>query len=201
MDKAPGDNGGTKPDAGGQSAQPGIGIARRASVLVTMARPRPGKATKQPGSAVGRLALVGTRSGLTGGPQVALERAFDEGFDGPPTSAEQVKRYRKALLVGNAGLIAAGVLAQRVLNHHPNRGPVTELGSAVARQVTIGAAAASIVVISDTILGPLAQRQADSGPATVMVNMATLRGQSKVLRKVAGLLTLPTEPDPFSYVG
>lgn len=201
MDTSGTDNAGPELDTGNQRSEPGIGIARRASVLVAVARPRPGPGVQQPSSAVARMALIGTRSGLTGGPQMALEAAADQGLGGPPTSPEQVRRYRRTLLAGNAGLIAAGVLAQRMLNHSRYRGPATELGSVLARQVTMGAAAAAIIIVSDTALGALAQRKVDSGPATTAVNIATLRGQSMVLRRVAGALTLPTQPDPFSYVG
>lgn len=185
-------------------SEPGIGLAKRASVLVAIGGPRPNAATQADAlPRAARLALAGPRSGLaaglTGGPQMALEAATDQALGGPPTTVDQVKRYRVTLLAGNAGLIAAGVLAQRMLNHSSD-GAGTQVGSAAARQLTVGAAAATIILVSDTVLGPLAQRQQDSSPARMVLRTATLRGQSAALRKLAGVLTLPTKPDPFAYV-
>jgi hypothetical protein len=88
-----------------------------------------------------------------------------------------------------------------VLNHNTSGGAANQVSGAVARQLTIGAAAATIILASDTVLGPLARRQQDSTAASILLRTATRRGQSAALRKMAGVLTLPTKPDPFSYVG
>jgi len=187
-------------------SEPSLGIAKRASFLVVVGGPRNRALSKEVNRIpLANVVLAGTitgfRAGSTAVPQVALENAVEQSLGGPPTNAEQVGEHRKALLAGNAGLIAAGFLAQRAINHSSHGGPVAQLGQILASQLTIGAAAASIILVSDAVLGPLARRRDQSSPATMAVQALTLRAQVKALRRATTLLTPPTKPTPHSYVG
>jgi hypothetical protein len=188
MNDRPNDNWNPQQLSNALGSEPGIGVARRASVLAAVGRVGSGPNNR-------------ISAGLTGGPQWAMEAGVDQALHGPPTSPAEVRRYRMVLLAGNVGLMVAGVLAQRTLNHSRGQGLALELGRAAARQVTVGAAAASIILVSDTALGPLVERQDSSAPATMAINAASLRGQSAALRKLASALTMPTKPGPFGYVG
>ncbi len=187
-------------------SEPSLAIARRASFLVVVGGPRNRALSKEVNRIPGaNVILAGTISGFRAGstavPQVALETAVEQSLGGPPTNPKEVGEHRKALLAGNAGLIAAGFLAQRAINHSSYNGPVAQIGQIAASQVTIGATAASIVLVSDAVLGPLARRRDQSSPATMAVQALTLRAQVKALRKTVAILTPPSKPTPYSYVG
>ena len=187
-------------------SEPSLGIAKRASFLVVVGGPRNRALSKEVNRIPGaNVILAGTISGFRAGstavPQLALENVVQQSVGGPPTNPQQVGEHRRALLAGNAGLIAAGFLAQRAINHSNHTGPIAQVGHIMASQLTIGAAAASIILISDAVLGPLARRRDQSSLATMGVQALTLRAQTKTLRKAVTVLTPPTKPTPYSYVG
>ena len=186
--------------------QPGLGIARRSSVLVAASGPyQHGLQRKLDKVPLGNLALSGVIStfyvAMTAGPQLAIERAADESLGGRPTTPEQVARHRRVILAGNAATIAAAVVAQRALTHSPRSGPLVNVGRMVTSQVAIGAAAGVIVTGSDAVLGPIARRKDKKSPATIAVAAGIMAMNSKLLKRSARALTLPTKPSPYSYVG
>ncbi len=186
--------------------QPGLGIARRSSILVAASGPyQPGIQRKVDRIPLANLALAGVVSSfyvaMTAVPQLAIERAADQSLGGKPTTPEQVARHRRMILAGNAATIATAVLAQRAITHSPRSGPLMEVGRILTSQVAIGAAAGAIVTGSDAILGPIARRKDQQSPATIAVAAGIMAVNSRLLKKSARALTLTTRPTPYSYVG
>lgn len=186
--------------------QPGLGIARRSSILVAASGPyQPGIQRKVDRIPLANLALAGVVSSfyvaMTAVPQLAIERAADQSLGGKPTTPEQVTRHRRMILAGNAATIATAVLAQRAITHSPRSGPLMEVGRILTSQVAIGAAAGAIVTGSDAILGPIARRKDQQSPATIAVAAGIMAVNSRLLKKSARALTLTTRPTPYSYVG
>jgi hypothetical protein len=186
--------------------QPGLGIARRSSVLVAASGPyQHGLQRKLDKIPLGNLALSGVIStfyvAMTAIPELAIERAADESLGGRPTTPEQVARHRRVILAGNAATIAAAVVAQRAITHSPRSGPLMSVGRMVTSQVAIGAAAGAIVTGSDAVLGPIARRKDKKSPATIAVAAGIMAMNSRLLKKSARVLTLPTKPSPYYYVG
>ncbi len=183
-----------------------IDVAKRATILVARSGPyHPGLAKDIDQLPRGGAALRGIRSGLymamTAGPQLAMDRVAQASLGGPPATPGQAASHRRIMMLGNATLIVAGVLAQRAINHSSHSGPVAEVGRLVSGQLAIGAAAATIVAGSDVVLGP-PQQQADAQSAgNVAVRFLTIRAQRSVLHKVSSALLLPTKPAPYGYVG
>jgi hypothetical protein len=54
---------------------------------------------------------------------------------------------------------------------------------------------------SDALLGPLARRKDKQSAATIALTAATVAMNRRLLRKSASILTLPTKPSPYAYVG
>lgn len=186
--------------------QPGLGIARRSSILVAASGPyQSGIRRRVNKIPFGNLALTGVVSSfyvaMTAVPQLAIEQAADQSLGGRPTTPEQVARHRRAILAGNAATMAAAVLAQRAITHSPRSGPLLEAGRVVTSQVAIGAAAGAIVTGSDIVLGPLARRKDKQSAATMALTAGIMAMNSKLLKRSARALTLPTKPSPYSYVG
>jgi hypothetical protein len=186
--------------------EPGLGIARRSSILVAASGPyQSGVQRKLDKFPVARLAFTGAISSfyitMTAVPQLAIEQAADKSLGGRPITPEQVAARRRILLAGNAATIAAAVVAQRAIIHSPRSGPLMEVGRVVTSQVAIGAAAGAIVTGSDAILGPLARRKDKKSPATIAVAAGIMAMNRRLLKKSASALTLPTKPSPYSYVG
>ncbi len=186
--------------------EPGLGIARRSSLLVATSGPyHPDLKRKLDKFPVLKIATSGVLSSfyiaMTAVPQLAIERAADESLGGKPVTPEQVTARRRLLLAGNAATIATAVVAQRAIVHSPRSGPLMEVGRVITSQVAIGAAAGAIVSGSDAILGPLARRKDKQSPATIAVAAGIMAMNSRLLKKSARALTLPTTPSPYSYVG
>jgi hypothetical protein len=186
--------------------QPGLGIARRSSLLVATSGPyHPGLTRSLDKFPVVKFAVSGVVSSfyiaMTAVPQMAIEQAADTSLGGKPVTPEQVAARRRILLAGNAATIAAAVVAQRTITHSQRSGPLMEMGRVITSQVAIGAAAGAIVTGSDAILGPLARRKDKNSPATIAVAAGIMAMNSRLLKKSAHALTLPTRPSPYSYVG
>ena len=185
--------------------EPGLGIARRSSLLVAASGPyQSGVTRKLDKFPVARLAFSGAISSfyiaMTAVPQIAIEQAADKSLGGRPRTPEQVAARRRILLAGNAATIAAAVVAQRALIHSPRSGPLIEAGRVITSQVAIGAAAGAIVTGSDAVLGPLARRKDKQSPATIAVAAGIMAMNRRLLKKSASVLTLPTKPTPYAYV-
>jgi hypothetical protein len=187
--------------------EPGLGVARRSSLLVAASGPyQPGvhRMLKQiPGA---NLVLAGTISSfyiaLTAVPQLAIEQAADRSLGGKPVTPEQVAARRRLMLAGNAATIAAAVVAQRAIIRSSHAGtPFMQAGRVLTSQVAIGAAAGAIVTGSDAVLGPLARRKDKKSAATIALGAGIMAVNRRLLRKSASVLTLPTTPTPYSYVG
>jgi hypothetical protein len=187
--------------------EPGLGVARRSSLLVAASGPyQPGvqRMLKQiPGA---NLVLAGAISSfyiaMTAVPQLAIERAADRSLGGKPITPEQVAARRRLMLAGNAATIAAAVVAQRaIIRSSHASGPFMQAGRVLTSQVAIGAAAGAIVTGSDAVLGPLARRKDKKSAATVAVTAGIMAMNRRLLKRSAAVLTLPTKPHPYSYVG
>jgi hypothetical protein len=187
--------------------EPGLGVARRSSLLVAASGPyQPGvqRMLKQiPGA---NLVLSGAISSfyiaLTAVPQLAIEQAADRSLGGKPVTPEQVAARRRAMIAGNAATIAAAVVAQRAMIRSPHADrSFMQAGRVLTSQVAIGAAAGAIVTGSDAVLGPLARRKDKQSLATLAVTAGILSVNRRLLRKSASVLTLPTTPSPYAYVG
>jgi hypothetical protein len=187
--------------------EPGLGVARRSSLLVAASGPyQPGvqRMLKQiPGA---NLVLAGAISSfyiaLTAVPQLAIEQAADRSLGGKPVTPEQVAARRRVMIAGNAATIAAAVVAQRAIIRSPHSGsPLMQAGRVVTSQVAIGAAAGAIVTGSDAVLGPLARRKDERSMATLAVTAGILAVNRRLLRRSASALTLPTTPSPYAYLG
>jgi len=186
--------------------KPGLGIARRSSILVAASGPyQSGVGRRLDKIPFGNLALAGIISSfyvaMTAVPELAIEQAADQSLGGKPTTPEQVARHRRFLLAGNAATMAAAVLAQRAFTHSGRTGPLMEAGRVVTSQIAIGAAAGAIVTGSDAVLGPIARRQDKQSPATIAVAAGIMAMNRRLLQRSARALTLPTKPTPYSYVG
>jgi hypothetical protein len=106
------------------------------------------------------------------------------------------------MLAGNAATIAAAVVTQRAIIRSPHAGsPFMQAGRVLTSQVAIGAAAGAIVTGSDAVLGPLARRKDKKSAATIALGAGIMAVNRRLLRKSASVLTLPTTPTPYSYVG
>jgi hypothetical protein len=186
--------------------EPSLGVARRSSLLVAASGPyQPGVQRRLKAIPGANLVLAGAISSfyvaLTAVPQLAIEQAADRSLGGKPTTPEQVAARRRVLLAGNAATIAAAVVAQRAIIHSSHSGPVMEAGRVLTSQIAIGAAAGAIVTGSDALLGPLARRKDKQSAATIALTAATVAMNRRLLRKSASILTLPTKPSPYAYVG
>lgn len=195
----------SQPLSGTTTSAEVLGVAKRATLLVATSGPYNPDVTGD----VDRLprdnpALRGLRSGiylaLTATPQLVLDRVAQSSLGGPPETPEQAAKHRRAMMLGNAALIAAGVLAQRAINHSGRSGPIAQVGRAVAGQLAIGAAAATIAAGSNSALGPLLKRSDGQSAATLAISALTLRTQSRLLSKVASVVLLPTRPSRYDYV-
>lgn len=186
--------------------EPGLGVARRSSLLVAASGPYPGvqrTLNKIPGA---NLVMAGAISSfyiaLTAVPQLAIEQAADRSLGGRPITPEQVAARRRLMLAGNAATIAAAVVAQRAIIRSSHAGsPFMQAGRVLTSQVAIGAAAGAIVTGSDAVLGPLARRKDKKSAATIALGAGIMAVNRRLLRKSASVLTLPTRPTPYSYVG
>lgn len=186
--------------------EPGLGIARRSSILVAASGPyQSGIQRKLNRIPLANLALTGAVSSfyvaMTAVPQLAIEQAADQSLGGKPTTPDQVAARRRVLIAGNAATMAAAVVAQRAIIHSPRSGPLMEAGRVITSQVAIGAAAGAIVTGSDVILGPLARRKDKQSLATIAVAAGIMTMNRRLLKKSARALTLPTRPSTLSYVG
>ena len=187
--------------------EPGLGVARRSSLLVAASGPyQPGvqRMLKQiPGAnLVLAVAISSFYIVLTAVPQLAMEQAADRSLGGKPVTPEQVAARRRVMIAGNAATIAAAVVAQRAIIRSSHSGsPFMQAGRVVTSQVAIGAAAGAIVTGSDAVLGPLARRKDKQSLATLAVTAGIMSVNRRMLRKSASALTLPTTPSPYSYVG
>ena len=186
--------------------EPSLGVARRSSLLVAASGPYQTGVQRTLNAIPGaNLVLAGTISSfyiaLTAVPQLAIERAADRSLGGKPTTPEQVAARRRVMLAGNAATIAAAVVAQRAIIRSPRSGPFMEAGRVITSQVAIGAAAGAIVTASDAVLGPLARRKDKKSAATIAVTAGIMAMNRRLLKRSAAVLTLPTKPDPYTYVG
>lgn len=184
--------------------EPGLGIARRASILVVASGPYQGGLIRRIDRVpLANVALAGVISSfyvtMTAVPQLAIEQAADQSLGGKPTTPEQVAARRRVLLAGNAATMVAGVLAQRAITHSGHTGPLLDAGRVISSQVAIGAAAGAIVTCSDIVLGPLARRKDKQSAATIAVSAGIMAMNSRLLKKSAKVLTLPTRPSPYAY--
>lgn len=186
--------------------EPGLGIARRSSILVAASGPYQAGVQRRlkmiPGA---NLVLAGAISSfyiaLTAVPQLAIEQAADRSLGGKPTTPEQVAARRRVLIAGNAATVAAAVVAQRAIIRSPHSGPFMQVGRVLTSQVAIGAAAGAIVTGSDVVLGPLSRRKDKQSAATIAVTAGIMAVNRRLLKKSASALTLPTRPSPYAYVG
>lgn len=181
-----------------------LDVAKRATVLVARSGPyHPAVAAEVDRLPRGGAALRGIRSGIymamTAGPQMAMDRIAQVSLGGPPTTPQQVADHRRVMLLGNGALVAAGILAQRAINHSGRSGPIAEVGRAVSGQLAIGAAAATIIAGSDVALGPLIKGSDTQSPSTIAIRVLSARTQRSVLRKVASIVLLPTKPASPRY--
>ncbi len=187
--------------------EPGLGVARRSSLLVAASGPyQPGVQRKLKQIPGANLVLSGAISSfyiaLTAVPQLAIEQAADRSLGGKPITPEQVAARRRVMLAGNAATIAAAVVAQRAIIRSPAADrPFMQAGRVLTSQVAIGAAAGAIVTGSDAVLGPLARRKDKQSLATLAVTAGIMSVNRRLLRKSASALTLPTAPSPYAYVG
>jgi hypothetical protein len=183
-----------------------LGIAKRAAFLVAASGLGRNDLTRKiEGVPLASAALSGSVTALnavmTAAPQLVIESGVERSLGGPPTNSAEVGAHRRALLTANAGVIVVGVLGQRVINHSQRSGALARGGRLAATQLAIGAAASSIVILSDAVLGPLARRRDESSPGTMAVRALTVSAQSRTLRAVAKAITLPTTPSRYAYVG
>jgi hypothetical protein len=186
--------------------EPGLGLARRSSLLVATSGPyQPGLTRGLDKFPIAKFAFTGAISSfyitMTAVPQLAIEQAADKSLGGKPVTPEQVAARRRILLAGNAATMAAAIVTQRTITHSQRSGPLMQAGRVITSQVAIGAAAGVIVSGSDAILGPLARRKDKQSPATIAVAAGIMAVNSRILKKAARALTLPTTPTPYSYVG
>ncbi len=145
------------------------------------------------------VALAGTVRGfhvvLTAGPLVAIERTADAVL-GTPTTPAQVNAHRRLILTGTAATMVAGLAIQRTLNHSGLRGPVVEAGRILGTQLSIGAAASAIVIVTDIVLGESGRGKLNHPANAVVFGALIATAQSKALASVAGRITLPTRGWP-----
>jgi hypothetical protein len=186
--------------------EPGLGIARRSSILVAASGPyQPGVQRRLKMIPGANLVLAGAISSfyiaLTAVPQLAIEQAADRSLGGKPTTPEQVAARRRVLIAGNAATVAAAVVAQRAIIRSPHSGPFMQVGRVLTSQVAIGAAAGAIVTGSDVVLGPLSRRKDKQSAATIAVTAGIMSVNRRLLKKSASALTLTTKPSPYAYVG
>lgn len=187
------------------SKQPGLGIARRSAVLVAGSGPyHPevvGEVNKVP---MANVVLGGAKKSLyvvlTAAPQLAIEEVADRVLGGKPVTPEQIAARKRILMAGNAAIIVAGMLGQRLITHSRRAGrPGMEVGRIIASQVAIGGAAGMVVLGSDAAFGPLARRKDTQSVATIAVSAGIWSVNRKALRKAASVITLSTTPSIYTY--
>lgn len=185
--------------------------AARAGMLVAISGPYDNRIRRRiDGVPLANLALASTITafnvGLTTGPQRMITRAVDERM-GPAVTPDQMAARRRMVLLGNAATVAAGVLAQRALNHARWRGPVAEAARVTAAQLAIGGVASAVVTVTDMAVGPEAGSDAgaEAGPdsagrqaAPFAVAALTLSLQRRLVRRGAARVTLPQAPRSVS---
>lgn len=180
-------------------AKPGLGVAQRAGLLVASSGPyhrrARGEVDRRP---LVRLALVGSISALhialTSGPQIAIERVVDGSRSGAPGTADEVNARRRAILLGNAAVIATGLVTQRVMTHSERSGPVVEVSRILGSQLAIGGAANALVLGTDILVGETGRGRVSHPTAAVSLGGLAAVAQSRVLKRVAPRLTLPIAP-------
>ncbi len=185
--------------------QPGLGIARRSAVLVAASGPyHPEVARDVKKVPLANVALGGLNRSLyialTVLPQRGIEEVADRVLGGKPVTAEQIAARKRILLAGNAAIIVAGMLGQRLITHSRRAGrPGMEIGRIIASQVAIGGAAGMVVLGSDAAFGPLARRKDEQSVATMAVSAGIWSVNRKALRKAASVVTLSTTPSIYTY--
>lgn len=177
-------------------ARPGMGVSQRVAVLAATS------GLRDAAPAGGRFArmrvartLIGTaRSALevatVTGPQVALGRAGYKVIGGYPLNQEQKQAHRRAVLAGNAALVAAGVLAQRAAIHALEPGVVSDLSRALGRDLAVSATAGLILVGTDYYFGQSAADRPHQRAIALALGGALATAQSLALRRAAHALTL-----------
>lgn len=174
-------------------------VTARAATLAAISGPyRDGIRRDLEGIPLANLALASTITafnvGMTTGPQRLVTRAVDERM-GPAVTAEQQAARRRMILAGNATTVAAGVIAQRVVNHARWRGPVAEVARVTAAQLAIGGIASAVAMITDMALGPGTQRDPEGRKAASLGTAAlTVALQRRIVRRGAARVTLPRPP-------
>jgi hypothetical protein len=185
--------------------QPGLGIARRSAVLVAASGPyHPEVGRKVNKVPMSNMVLGGVKNSLyivfTVAPQRAIEEVADNVLGGKPVTPEQIAARKRILLAGNAAIIVAGMLGQRLITHSRWSGrPGMEMGRLIASQVAIGGAAGMVVLGSDSAFGPLARRKDEQSLATIAVSAGIWSVNRKALRKAASVVTLSTTPSIYTY--
>ena len=181
-----------------RSTRPGQSVGRRAGTLVATSGPYPGRIERGvAGSRVRRTALGGglatMRVAMATGPHAAVERAAEATGGGAPDTPERAAAQRRTVLAGTAATVAVGLALQRAINHSTLTGPVAEVGRLVGSQLAIGGAATALVMGTDALRRAEERDSGERNTALTIGGMAVL-AQSRMLRKLAPTLTLPTAP-------
>ena len=185
--------------------QPGLGIARRSAVLVAASGPYHPEVDREVNKVpMANVVLGGVNRSLyivlTLAPQLGIEAAADRVLGGKPVTPEQIAARKRILLAGNAAIVVAGVLGQRLITHSRRAGrPGMEIGRLIASQVAIGGAAGMVVLGSDALFGPLARRKDEQSVATIAVSAGIWSANRRALRKAASVVTLSTTPSIYTY--
>lgn len=180
-----------------------IGAPERAGLLMAANGPYHQAARRQVrGIPFGNVLLAGATSTVHA-TAAALPMHLSEQFVaprafGPGATPEERRTRRIAALAGSLGAVALGVVAQRGLNHSGRHGQAgTELARVLATEVAIAGAAGTIVLTSDHLLGERARTRLNRPSTAVTVGALIAAGQSRLLRRAAALVTLPS--DPYSH--
>lgn len=181
-------------------AKPGMGAAPRAGMLAAVSAPKRARTghglrrLMRPHRPVLSAVRSATTVAMVTGPQLAINRLADQAVGGTPTTPQQLARHRQVTLAGNAALIVAGMLAQRVVVYKLPRNASSIAALSLGRQLATGGVAGVMVVATDVALGEKGREQLDRKSLAFTAGGAISTLQSVALRRANRLVSLPPPP-------
>lgn len=179
--------------------KPGLGVPQRTGLLVAGSGPYHRRARRVIERVpLAGMALSGTTSAVhmttAAAPQVALGWVADH-VSAPGASGDAQAARARLMLAGNVAAIAAGILAQRVVNHSGFTGPGVEAARVLSGQLAVSGAGGAIVVASDLALGAAGRAQMRRPAVALGLGGLVAIAQGRALRRIAPHVILPTAPE------
>lgn len=176
--------------------KPGLPARHRAGVLAATSGPRRRIRLLRPDRTLAGALAPGVTFAAVTYPQEAIERIASAVVGGPTDASAGQRQQQLAVLAGNAGMVVAGVLAQRAVIHARVDGVAGDLVRSFGRQMAVGGLAGALVVGTDVAVGDLTRGKGNRTAIALSLGSLIALGQAVALRQGRRLVVLPTPAPP-----